>query len=46
MKLGWLVVDVIGAGSPARAESELLWAIVGVFWPIQAAIAVGSHIMI
>ena len=38
MKKEWLSTNATAISSSARVESELLWAILGVFQPIRVAI--------
>ena len=40
MKVEWLVTNVTAVGSADRAERDILGNILGIFWPIQAAIVV------
>ena len=42
MKTEWLVTNMTAIGFPARAESELFWVILDVFWLIWAAFVVGE----
>ena len=44
MKIEWLVTDVTAVGSADRADRENLRIILDVFWPVQAAIAVGEPV--
>ena len=41
MKTEWLVADATPAGSPARAERDILGVILDVFWSIQAVFVGG-----
>ena len=42
MKTEWLNINVTATGSPSGAENKIFWVILGVLWPIWAAIAVGE----
>ena len=42
MKTGWLVTNMTAIWFPVRAESELFWVILDVFWLIRAAFVVGE----
>ena len=42
MKIEWLNTNMTAIGSPAKAESEIFWVVLGVFLPIWAAIVVGE----
>ena len=40
MNIEWLITDITAVGSPARADSEFVWAICGICWCNWAVVAV------
>ena len=33
LKMEWLIANVQAVGLPIKSESEVVWAIFGIFWP-------------
>ena len=42
MKSEWLVADATPVTSPDRAERDIFFVILGIFWPIQEFFVVGE----